>query len=61
LEQVEQYRKEREMAEASSIKMKAGISQYQAQIADLNSRLSQKEFERTLQSDVIICSIPYRL
>lgn len=50
--QLEKCQVERSELEESLCKLKAGVSQYQTQIADLNARLSRKDFETTIQTDV---------
>ena len=48
----EKLRKQSEDAEESSFKIKAMVTNYQGQIADLMGKLHQHEFERGLQADL---------
>lgn len=50
--QAERLKREYDGTEQAMAKMKAGVAQYQTQIADLNARLHQRDFEKSLQSDV---------
>lgn len=49
---LDKLKREHNAAEDAMVKMKAGIAQYQSQVAELNARLHQKEFENSLQADV---------
>lgn len=43
---------EQEASEQAMSRMTVGVSQYQAQIAELNARLHQQSFERSLHTDI---------
>ncbi len=49
---VERLRRQQEESNATVGKLKAGLAQYQAQVAALTARLAQKDFERGLQGDI---------
>ena len=50
---LERSLKENNASEESLAKLKAGLSQYQGQIVDLNSRIHQYEFNASLSADVL--------
>lgn len=51
-EKLEVLNREKLAGEEALAKMKSGVSQYQSQVAELNHRLYQKEFDKSLQADL---------